>query len=59
MKRYLKVEETADVLRCSKRTVQAAIARGDIPAVRLPGMRRVLIDPDALEQALTNSEVRP
>jgi excisionase family DNA binding protein len=55
--RYLTTEEAADVLRCSLRTVQALIADGAIPHRKIGGMRRVLIPPDELEQALAGASL--
>jgi len=53
--RYLTTEEAADVLRCSLRTVQQLVADAAIPSRRIAGMRRVLIPPDELEQALAGA----
>jgi excisionase family DNA binding protein len=55
--RFLTTEETADMLRCSLRTVQQLVADGQIPSRRIVGMRRVLIPPDELEQALAGAEL--
>jgi excisionase family DNA binding protein len=55
--RFLTTEETADVLRCSLRTVQQLVADGAIPHRKVAGMRRVLIPPDELEQALAGAEL--
>lgn len=55
MTRFLTVEQTADVLHCSIRTVQSLIAKGSIPSRRLAGMRRVLVPADELEAALAGA----
>ena len=52
---YLTTEEAAGVLRCSLRTVQQLVADGSIPHRKIAGMRRVLIPPDELEQALAGA----
>lgn len=46
MKRYLTVEEVAELLRCTKRTVHELTRTDAIPCIRLPGVRRVLFDGD-------------
>ena len=53
--RFLTTEEAADVLRCSLRTVQQLVADAAIPHRKIAGMRRVLIPPDELEQALAGA----
>jgi excisionase family DNA binding protein len=55
--KFLTTEEVAEVLHCSTRTVQALIARGEIPSRKLRGMRRVLVPADELEQALAGAEL--
>jgi excisionase family DNA binding protein len=44
MSRFLTVEEVAERLRCSTRTVHGRAARGEIPVRKLPGVRRLLFD---------------
>ncbi len=53
----LTVEQTAERLHCSRRTVQALIAKGSIPSRRIAGMRRVLVPADELEAALDGAEL--
>jgi excisionase family DNA binding protein len=52
---YLTTEEAAGVLRCSLRTVQQLVADGAIPYRKIAGMRRVLIPPEELDQALAGA----
>jgi excisionase family DNA binding protein len=40
--KYMTVEETAELLRCSKRSVIDKAKRGVLPSVRSPGGRRLL-----------------
>jgi len=54
---FLTTEEAAGVLRCSLRTVQQLVADGAIPYRKIDGMRRILIPPDELEQALAGAEL--
>ncbi|MFL5914130.1 MAG: helix-turn-helix domain-containing protein [Gaiellaceae bacterium] len=52
---YMTTEETAERLRCSLRTVQQLVADGAIPHRKIAGMRRVLIPPDELDEALAGA----
>lgn len=57
MKRYLTTEEVAALLRCSKRTVQDAVAEGRLPHRRLSGCRRLLFDESEIIAALDGVEL--
>jgi hypothetical protein len=47
--RYFIVEQVAERWHCSTRSVQERIARGEIPHVKLPAMRRILLPIDQIE----------
>jgi excisionase family DNA binding protein len=47
--RYLTVEETAKLLRCSTRSVHERTRLREIPCRRLPGTRRVLFRMEEVE----------
>jgi excisionase family DNA binding protein len=49
IRRYLLVEEVAERLRCSRRTVHELTRTNAIPHRRLPGCRRCLFRDDELE----------
>jgi excisionase family DNA binding protein len=46
---YLLVEDVAERLHCSRRTIHELTRTGSIPHRRLPGTRRCLFRPDELE----------
>lgn len=52
MTRYLTVREAADGCSLTEKTIRRAIDRGDLPAVRPRGTRRVLIDVAVLDRWL-------
>ena len=45
---FITVEECADFLHASRRTVDSRIADGSIVAYRVPGSRRLLIDNEVI-----------
>ena len=57
MKQFLTVEETAQQLRCSVRTVQERIAKGTVPHRKIAGLRRVLVPVDELELMIDGAEL--
>lgn len=59
MKRFLTVEDVAERLRCSRRTVHELTRTDAIPCVRLPGVRRVLFDEDELVEWVEQHRSRP
>jgi excisionase family DNA binding protein len=54
----LGLEETADRLGMTSRTVWRLIARGDLTVVRLPGVRRTLIDTEDLARLIAAGKRR-
>lgn len=50
--RYLTSEETAELLRCSVRSVQALVSERRIPHRRIGGVRRTLFSPDEIARWL-------
>lgn len=55
--RYLVVEEVAELLHCSTRTVQELVGKAALPHRRLPGMRRTLFVRDEIQQCLDGAEL--
>lgn len=55
--RPLTVDETADVLRCSRRTVAELVRHNRIPHIVAPMTRRVLIPPGWLAAWLAGEEL--
>jgi excisionase family DNA binding protein len=56
MARYWTLMETAERLGLSRTAVYTAARDGRIPTVRLPGIRALRVDPDALERRLVRSD---
>lgn len=49
---FVGLEQLRTLVPLSERTIRTAIKRGYIPAIRLPGARRLLFDPAAVQAAL-------
>ncbi|MGO8876382.1 MAG: helix-turn-helix domain-containing protein [Acidimicrobiales bacterium] len=49
------IGEAGAFLRVDARTVRRLIARGTLPACRVPGTRKILIDPEAVRQLVASS----
>lgn len=45
--------ETSGYLREDPRTTRRRVARGELPAIRLPGSRRLLFDPSQVRRFVT------
>jgi excisionase family DNA binding protein len=54
----LGLEDAADHLGTTRRTVERLIARGDLAVVRLPGVRRTLVGSDDLTRLIKASRQR-
>lgn len=54
--RFLELPELLEMVPLGERTVRAAIRRGWIPHIRLPGARRLLFDPVAVRASLRRFE---
>ena len=59
MATYLTVEQCAEIAHVQRWTVRAWIRAGVLPAYRLPGRRRLLVDAQALESVIRSGAVRP
>jgi excisionase family DNA binding protein len=55
--RFLTVDDVAERLCCSVRTVHARVARSEIPFRRLPGCRRLLFDEDDIAAWANGAEL--
>lgn len=53
-RQFLTVEETAELLRTTARSVHGLTAKNAIPLRRIDGMRRVLVPADELQTFLAN-----
>ena len=57
MSEFIGVEELAEILGCSKKTVQNRISSGNVPTYYKPG-RRVLFDKNEVEKWIKSHERR-
>jgi excisionase family DNA binding protein len=55
--RYCTVKEAAVILRCCEATIRTLVRKGTLPAVRMPGQRRILIPVNFLDDRVPKEVV--
>lgn len=55
----LTVKEVSEILRVHPLTIRRMVERGDLIPVRIPGLDRVLFDPQYIDKLIQSSKVRP
>lgn len=59
MTKYITVEQAAELLLCSVRTVHDRTRRRELPMRRLPGTRRILFVPEEIEAFVDSGGTLP
>lgn len=56
-KKLLHVQEMAEILGVHPMTIRRMVERGKLPTVRIPGLARILFDPEDIERLIEASKV--